>query len=64
MNPLTGNWKKLLFVISAGLVLLFASKHPVGGQAAAAAETAQPAAAQVVPDDGPSNEISEFQQLD
>lgn len=65
MNPLTGSWKKLLFVLAAGLVLFFASKHSVNGQAAAAAEPAPPAA-QVAPGDGlpASNEISDFQQLD
>jgi hypothetical protein len=65
MNPLSGNWKKWLFILAAGLALIFASRHSVDGQAAAA-QPAPPAAAQPAADDGtpPSNEISEFQQLD
>lgn len=66
MNSLTASWKKLLFVLAAGLVLFFASKQSAGGQPAVAAEPAQPPAAQVAPDQGPpaSNEIPDFQQLD
>lgn len=65
MNSLSGSWKKLLILISAGFLLLFVSRHS-GSQGAAAAERPSPAATAVEPENGPppSNEISDFQQLD
>ena len=66
MNSLSGSWKKMLIVFAAALPLLFVSRQSGDGRGAAAAERPAPAASQVAPEEGPppSNEISEFQQLD
>ena len=65
MKVIAANWKTLLTVLVAGLVLLFGSRQmAVGGPSSAKPQTPAVAPVPQPPEEQPtSNEISDFPQL-